>query len=444
MAKPISDLEKLKKTNILKILGVDSIFEIKIVILKKLKEMLKKLKDEREQGKIIYKQWDVIMCVILSSFADNNDWGEIEQFVTDNYKWFKSFLQMTGGIPDRQTYERVMSKVNSDELNNLLIEFYKELISIYDDNNDETIVTEEELKLLNLDGRVNNGSSRKETIDNEAVKGLNSLNGYSNELGYCVISKMIDEKSNEIPAVEEVVSDLDLQGYTVTWDALNTQKTNVKAVIDSGGDYCVPVKANQKQLMEDLIDYFNEERLKEIKNGDKNSEYLIYNEKSHGCNITYENYQTSDIDWYDKKNDWAGLQSFGFVRKTIEKAVLTTKIIDGKKVKTKEIKSSTECRYYISSKEVNIKEFSETTRKHWNIEDKVHWHLDYTFRQDSNTTKNKTALFNLEIIHKFALAVLSKIQSRYEGKSLKNIRKHLSNNIEENFPALICNLVLSH
>ena len=67
----------------------------------------------------------------------------------------------------------------------------------------------------------------------------------------------------------------------------------------------------------------------------------------------------------------------------------------------------------------HIKEFSYSVREHWNIENKIHYHLDFTFRQDTDTTLNKKALLNLEIIHKFGLAILTKVKAEYK-MSLKN------------------------
>ena len=111
--------------------------------------------------------------------------------------------------------------------------------------------------------------------------------------------------------------------------------------------------------------------------------------------------------------------------------------------KVPKIKTVVEERYYISSRQVNISEFNNATRKHWNIENKVHWHLDFTFCQDDNSTTNKKALLNLEIIHKFVLAVLERVKPRYKT-SLKKIRKHLSRDFEEFFPELICYLLLKN
>ena len=133
---------------------------------------------------IIYKLWDVIMCVILASFADNNTWEDIHQFVVDNRNWLKKFLKMTGGIPTAASYERIMGLVDSKELNKLLLDFFKCII--FEEN--------PKFNLLNFDGRVNNGSKRSLTISNEAKKPLNCLNVYSNKFGYCIETVPIDEK----------------------------------------------------------------------------------------------------------------------------------------------------------------------------------------------------------------------------------------------------------
>lgn len=438
MAKPKTIFEKLtkvKKQFIKKKLGIKKIQDAKTTILKQLKEKLKKLKDYRCQGMIIYKLWDIVMCVLLASFADNNDWEDIHNFVVDNYKWLKSFLQMTGGIPSAKTYERVMTLIDSNELNTILFDFFK------------TITTKEivDVKMMNFDGRVNNGSRRKETLMRNAVDALNCLNVYSNECQYCIYSKQINDKSNEIPAVEDLIKGLDLTEIIVTWDALNTQTKNVAEVINAGGDYIVPIKGNQGLFYQDLIDYFDDDCCAKIIAGNLKSEYLHQNEKSHGAIIEYEYFETSDINWYDKLEDWKGINSIGMVKKTITKLVTKTieKKKNGKNVKEKkQVEETTiEKRYYISSRNVNIKEFESAVRGHWNIENKIHWHLDFTFRQDSNKTLNKKALLNLEIIHKFILAILTKVKPEY-NMSLKSIRKHLSNNFEEFFPELLCLLML--
>ena len=436
MAKPqkkYSNLNRREKEYIKKKLGITRVQDIDIAILKELKESLKKLKDSRNKNMIIYKLWDVIICIILASFANCDDWEDIHTFVEDNYDWLKSFLQMTGGIPKASSYERIISLVDKDELNMILFDFFKSL----------TRKLNPDIKLRNFDGRVNNGSKRNNTILNEEKTPLNCLNCYDNEYGYCIETVPINDKTNEIPTIETLIKGMDLTGVIATWDALNTQTKNVKAVINAGGDYIIPIKANQETFYNDLVLYFDNKRCEEIIAGSSNSVYYTENEKSHSSFIKYEYFQTSDINWYSKLSDWEGIQSFGLVRKTItKKAKVKNERKNAKKKTIEKIVTTTECRYYISSKQVNIKEFSIATRQHWAVENKIHWHLDFTFRQDNNTTTNKKALLNLEIIHKFVLAVLSRAKPKY-NLSLRHIRKHLSNNFKEFLPELFCYLMLN-
>ena len=109
---------------ILNKLGIDNILDIDVAILKRLKENLKSITDTRQQGKITYKIWDIIICVIISNFAEVYDWDDISLFVNEHYKWFRSFLQMTGGVPTGQTYENVLAIVDYKELENILVGVY--------------------------------------------------------------------------------------------------------------------------------------------------------------------------------------------------------------------------------------------------------------------------------------------------------------------------------
>ena len=229
MAKPKKKYSILSKVEIKYLkekFHITKISDLDTAVLKELKERLKRLKDKRNKNMLIYKIWDVVMCVIIASFANNDTWDDIHDFVVDNYDFFKSFLQMTGGIPKKESYERIMGLIDKDELNKILFEFFQEI----------TFKKAVNTKVYNLDGKVNNGSKRNKTINNEAKSPLNCLNVYSNEDRYCILTEMISDKSNEIPMVEEIIKGLDLTDVTVTWDALNTQTKNVEAVINSKGD----------------------------------------------------------------------------------------------------------------------------------------------------------------------------------------------------------------
>lgn len=379
--------------------------EIEISKLKELKEKSMMLKDERQKGKVIYKIWDIVVVVILAVLADCNEWEEIADYARDKKDFLKKFLKLTGGIPTAKTYERVISLIDSQELNKIFVDFIKD-IQFMDDIYFKDI--------LSFDGKVDKGSSRKKGYIVEETKPLNVLNVYSDKLQMCIDQEMIEEKTNEITAIPDVIKRLDLTNVICTWDALNTQKDNVKAVISKGGDYCVALKANQGNFYKDVQDYFDEDRLLIIESGYEGA-YQLTREKNHEAVITYEYYQTEKVNWYPDIKLWEGLKSIGLVKKTIDQS-------DGTRVEEK--------RYYISSLLLDISVFSNAIRKHWNVENKLHWQMDFTFKSDDNTTMNKKALFNLQIIKKFCLTILNEVKKE-KNKSLKRIRKDISRNVEK-------------
>ena len=379
--------------------------EIEISKLKELKEKSMMLKDERQKGKVIYKIWDIVVVVVLAVLADCNEWEEIADYARDEKDFLKKFLKLTGGIPTAKTYERVISLIDSQELNKIFVDFIKD-IQFMDDIYFKDI--------LSFDGKVDKGSSRKKGYIVEETKPLNVLNVYSDKLQMCIDQEMIEEKTNEITAIPDVIKRLDLTNVICTWDALNTQKDNVKAVTSKGGDYCVALKANQGNFYKDVQDYFDEDRLLIIESGYEGA-YQLTREKNHEAVITYEYYQTEKVNWYPDIKLWEGLKSIGLVKKTIDQS-------DGTRVEEK--------RYYISSLLLDISVFSNAIRKHWNVENKLHWQMDFTFKSDDNTTMNKKALFNLQIIKKFCLTILNEVKKE-KNKSLKRIRKDISRNVEK-------------
>ena len=397
-------------------LGITKIEDVDKAAMKNLKEKLKTLTDSRIKKKTKFKIWDIIICTILAVLFNANDWEDVHDFVEEHYKWLREFLLMTGGVPCTKTYERVFAIIDSKELESIFTEFLL-TFSLSSTDND----------IINLDGRVNRGSTRNETGYNDKVKPLNILNAYSNKYGICLASEQIDDKTNEITAIPDILKRFNVKDNVITWDALNTQTDNVEAVVNLKGDYVVPIKGNQGNFYNDLILYFDEKKLEMIKAGQTGTAYLDYKEKRGENLIHYEYYQTEDVKWYFDRKKWKKLNSIGLVKKTIE---------TGKETKV-------EYRYYISSLFLNIELFSKAIRNHWSVENKLHWHLDFTFKQDDNTTVNKRALMNLELVKKLCLGILNKVKPFYNNISLRRIRKILSYNFEKGLVDIMCYLSLA-
>ena len=171
--------------------------------------------------------------------------------------------------------------------------------------------------------------------------------------------------------------------------------------------YLFGLSSAKGNLFNDVKDYFDDEQLKVL---EKNSEsYLLTREKQHSAIVTREYFLTSDIKWISSKKEWKGLKAIGFEKKTIEKMNGT---------------STNENRYFICSID-DISIFSRAVRQHWGVENCLHWHLDFTFKDDKNTTMNKNGAKNLQIIKKIVLSILRIVQTFYKV-SLKMIRYRLS------------------
>ena len=176
---------------------------------------------------------------------------------------------------------------------------------------------------------------------------------------------------------------MDLKGKIVTWDALNTQKETVEAVIRGKGDYVAALKGNHPLFYKEVQEYFSEETLEGLEKTPGHYKKTV--EKEHGCVVTRKYYQTDETRWYEDKKKWKEPATFGMVKKKLEKP-------DGKTVE--------ERRYYISSLPVDAGLFSKAAGGHWGVENQLHWHLDFTFRDDYNTTAEKTCAKNMQMLKK--------------------------------------------
>jgi predicted transposase YbfD/YdcC len=120
----------------------------------------------------------------------------------------------------------------------------------------------------------------------------------------------VDDKSNEISAVQELIKVLNVQGTLVVTDALNCQKKTAQAIIDGGGDYLLAAKENQKDLYNDIKLLFDTES--------NSMERFQKAEKSRGRQEIRTAHATYDVDWYEKKGLWSKLSCFGAVRRVCE------------------------------------------------------------------------------------------------------------------------------
>lgn len=411
MARKAKLLEKLGEE--IKDIKIENVNELDIDILKEITIHMRDLTDYR--GDISYQPLEnIVLIVFIALMANCNEWIEIYQFGVIHKDWFSRFLNLKYGIPSLSTIRRTMAVIDPAELEEQCVKIItkkiEEMVKLFQGKQELLVDEAKEKDIISYDGKVCNSSSRKKSKTG-TQKPVNAMSAFNVTKDICLATKFIDEKTNEIPTGPELIKMLDLTNTISTFDALNTQDKTIKAIVEKGGNYVAPIKENQKSLYNDIKDYFSDKVLYE--DAIKESYYEEI-EKSHNQIEKRIYVITSKIDWLPNKEKWENIRSIGFVAREYEK--------DDKKL--------TDIRYYITDlNSTEINEFKNAVRGEWGIENNLHWHLDYTFREDANLTMNKNAQSNLNILRKLCLNILKLIKPVY-NKSLKMIRFILGQDFE--------------
>lgn len=416
MAKRSTRLEALHNTFEENGISPDTI-ELNDALIRNIKKQADAVPDYRHPSYIRHPLGDIIMIVFFAVLGNADEWSEIESFAKRKEKWLRRYLELPFGVPTDDTFRIVMGNINTEHFYQvtvqLLLHTIEGIVSLSGKNGDLY-----EKSIVSVDGKESRGSKRKSGEQGE-VRALQTLNVYSNDCGICLAQKFIDEKTNEIPAAQELLRLMDLRDTIVTADAMNCQKGTVSAVVSGKGDYVLALKGNQQLFHEEVRAYFEEDVLEQLKG--KEGCYKKTVEPEHGGRAIREYYITEDTSWYSEREKWEKLRSFGMVHKVLKKA-------DGTKEE--------EYRYYICSIGEDADEFERAARGHWGVEAKLHWHLDFTFRDDKNTSMGKTSAKNLQIMKKIALAILGLVKESYK-MSMKRIRYELSLDYENEIEKML-------
>jgi len=337
----------------------------------------------------------IIFITLVGVLCGAKDWEEIVQCAKGMIEWISCYVDTASGIPSNKTLKRVMGLIPTESLSRLL-------------ENLKSAIQDFKGDIIAIDGKTLRGSRGWDKKD----RPLHLLHAWSTEHGICLGQVSVDEKSNEITAIPELIKSLELKGTIVTTDALNTQKQTATAIIGKGGDYILPVKENHKDLYNDIQLFFKEADEKEFQGIDSAQSQSI--EKS-GGRVEERFYDLIDVDDLPAQEEWTGCRCIGRV---IRK-------------RTKGEKTSIEVCYYITSLNLNIDKFAKGVRKHWGVENGLHLFLDIIFAEDRHRYQDRVGAANLSLLRKIALAILSKDSSLKCGRAAKQMRAATSSSYRD-------------
>jgi len=321
----------------------------------------------------------MLTIVILGSMCGLRNISDIHQWASN--KRVREFLWKHFGILSIPSYYWLLcllKLIKPESLNQCFINWTQYLIS--DENRNKTV---------SFDGKTVRSTGKMKKYESP----LHIVSAQLGELGITIGQKAVEGKSNEIPAVRDLIKLLDINGCMVVADALNCQTETIKVIIKGGGDYLLNVKDNQETLKEDIEDYVQDGELRET------MDKATTTEKNRDRIERRTAYVTNDIDWIEDKDKWESLACIGAINRQF--------IINNEK--------SNEWHYYISSRPLTAEELLKYTRLEWSVES-MHWLLDVHFEEDFCRIEDRNIQQNLNIARKIALNSIRNYKNKTNSK----------------------------
>lgn len=343
---------------------------------------------------------DMVALALCGTICGANTWADIERFSLAHQEWFEQFLELPNGVPSHDTFGRVFRCLDTAEFQACLSKWVEHLqFSLRG-------------KTIAIDGKTLRGSH--DQINGQ--KPLHIVNAWAKHVNFCLGSISVDDKSNEIPAVQELLSILNLKGGVVTADAMHCQKETVKKIIEKEADYVIQVKGNQRALLDGIkseMEHYESENYASPK---------VRMQTITERNRTREEVRTCIVAPApaELKSRWTGLQTIGLICRT-------RTLADGTE--------QTEVSHFISSLAPKVRQHMQHLRNHWSVENSLHHTLDVTFAEDASRIRKGNGPEIISAFRRLSLSILKSdttIKDNVRGKrllagwNLNNLKKILS------------------
>jgi len=332
------------------------------------------LKDPRRRHRQRHRLLSVVVIALCAVIAGSNTWQQVEAFGRKRRDWLAGFLDLPDGTPSHDTFERLFDRLDPVALQRCLLGWVQAATG--------------ELKIdhIAIDGK----TLRHSGSPTRGLGALHLVSAWATKHSLSLGQVAVDDKSNEITAIPQLLELLELKGALVTIDAIGCQKEIAKKVVEGGGDYVLTVKGNQEHLRDDI----EAAVLKAINEGAKGKDYLTYEteEDGHGRHEKRHYTVINDPEGIRNQEAWQKLTVIGVCYRE----------------RTEKGETSEETVYFIGSRKMSAKRYGQALRDHWQIENGLHWHLDMTFREDANRVQQRTEAANFSLLRKMALSLLKR------------------------------------
>lgn len=335
-------------------------------------ERFEVLEDSRDERGKKYKLIDILIMTIYGLLCGLKDFTNIADFMKLKEDYFTKLLNLENGTPSHDCLSDLYASIDPKQFMKIFIEWTKDILE------------KKTGKKISIDGKAIKSATDK--INNGNIPYI--VSAFIGEIGLSIGEVKVDDKSNEITAIPELLDLLDIEGATITIDAIGTQEDIVNKIVNKGGHYVLPVKDNQRILKKEIKSQFDS-----YNNLLGNPEVFHKStvDKDHGRIEEREYYLTYNTSKITDKEKWKTVNAVAYMRVTRTERDETT-ITDN---------------YYIIDNKIEIDKLIDAIRDHWNIECGLHWRLDVILDEDHSTNKVGNSIENLSIIRKIIFNLAS-------------------------------------
>jgi len=326
------------------------------------------LEDPRTHINKKHELLDILFLTVAAVLSGAEGWKGIKEFGDIKLEWLRKFRPFTHGIPVDDTIARVMGALEPEPFIRCFISWVNEIRG--DKGNDQIAI---------------DGKTLRRSFEGDRKSALHMITAWSKEHGLVLTQSRSAGKKNENQSVLEMLELLEIKGSLISVDAMNTQKKIATKIKAKGADYILCVKANHKTLLNEIEAYFHKMKRDEpqlIRD-------VTMEEHDHGHGrIEVRRYTQLPItQWISEASHWKG-------------AITIVEVERERHIKDK---LQTETQYYISSLQPDVAAVADAIRSHWEVENKVHWVLDVTYREDDSRIRREHAAENMASLRRFVM-----------------------------------------
>ena len=354
-------------------------------------EIFRVLPDPRVERTKLHNLETIMFIALCTYLSGGESFYDMEAYAEAREDWLRTTVGMHS-VPSHDTFNRVFQAISPEYFGKCLIELSQRL-----------------RKKISGDVVAFDGKTHRRTGDANCTA-LHMLNAWSVENRLVLGQLAVEETSNEITAVPQLMDMLDLKGCVVTADALNCQKTIAAKALEKEADYILAVKGNHPVLYGEIKMYMDDIAGRQVPGFESI-------EKEHGRIEVRRRWQSEEISWCAARKNWPGLKSFCVIESVCER--------NGQAATTR--------RYYISSLSYDAARTAKSIREHWHIENSLHWSLDVVFNEDQSRARARNAAKNLGTLRAICLNLIKRIPGK---RSMKGKRFQASLSDEFLFKAL--------